>query len=217
MSPGPRGTSISERLKLSAKWVKSSPRKECLRAAYRHERVWHGRPRERWVLYTLRLSLGDGFQVKRVRYREDQAEHRPDLRIYKAGRWVADVEVSGSKLAIDRLAREGVWVLPSKLAYARAHDPERYLYIYVLEAHMRTLDAPVLWATGRELLKVLEGKRAGELVGDVGHGLIERYHVFPLDVFHREWHKLVGYVLWLAGELNSPDPWDLANFMPLVR
>ena len=51
----------------------------------------------------------------------------------------------------------------------------------------------------------------------MGHGLIERYHVFPLDVFHREWHRLVAYVLWLAEELNSPDPWDLANFMPLVR
>ena len=212
MSPGPIGSSIREVLGFSAK-----PNKRDLRAAYRYEWLHHGRPRERWVLYTLRLSLGDGFQVRRVRYREDQAEHKPDLSIYKAGRWVADVEVSGSKLAIDQLAREGVWVLPSKLAYARAHDPERYLYIYVLEAHMRNLREPVLWATGQELLDALEGKRAGELVGDVGHGLIERYHVFPLDVFHREWHELVAYVLWLAGELNSPDPWDLANFMPLVR
>ena len=180
--------------------------KEELKRIYHYERVAHGKPRERWALYTLRLSLGDGFQVKRVRYREGQAEHKPDLRIYKAGRWVADVEVSGSNVPLERLAREDVRVLPSKLAYARSHDPDRYIYLYV--------DC-VLWAPGRELLRALDHGQAEELVGDVGHGVVERYYVFPLDVFSREWHELVSYVLWLAGELADPNPLALVNFMPI--
>ena len=188
--------------------------KEELRRVYRYERVAHGKPRERWALYTLRLSLGDGFQVKRVRYREGQAEHKPDLRIYKAGRWVADVEVSGSRVPLERLAREGVRVLPSKLAYARRHDPVRYIYLYVLSENIRYLRDCVLWASGRELLRALDKGLAKELVGDIGHGVVERYYVFPLDVFSREWYELVGYVLWLAGELADPNPLALVNFMP---
>ena len=83
-----------------------------------------------------------------------------------------------------------------------------------MSENIRYLRDCVLWAPGRELLRALDKGLAKELVGDVGHGVVERYHVFPLDVFSREWYELVSYVLWLAGELADPNPWALVNFMP---
>ena len=115
-----------------------------LREAYRWHRRVRGKPRERALLYLLRLELGPDYKIRRVRAREQalSPEHRPDIRIWHHGRFVCEIEVTGLEIPWSQLKlRDTVFVLTTKAEYARQHPaPKRYIYVLVNDGVLMALD-----------------------------------------------------------------------------
>ena len=192
-----------------------------LREAYRWHRRERGAPRERLILYSLRLLLRDnGFVVRRIRGRTQAMtpEHIPDLMVRYRGRFVASIEVTGTELGWEQMKLKAVFVLPSKVEYG-AKAGERYIYAYFNDWEFPTGEW-LLWLNGRELARQAdEAEARGDIwTGETCHGVIERYYMIPRKKFNggeagRGLISLAHYIRWLAGLVPEPDPWALANFM----
>jgi len=187
-----------------------------LREAYRYHRELKGKPRELLIASALRLELPE-LDVELIDP-ELQAEtdyHLPDIRVLRSSEMIAELEVTGSDIPWRYMKLDKVFVLPSKVEYARKRG-QRYIYIYVNDGVLFSTQEPwLLWLPGPELVRAAE---AAELwTGRTYHEVIERYYKIPRRKFNTDWHDLVGYIRYLAGELANPDPWALENFMAGAR
>ena len=186
------------------------------RDVYRRHRRTKGKPRERLVLYSLRLLLGPEFTVRRVpgRVQARTPKHVPDLMVFYRGRCVAEIEVTGSELAFHEMKISKIFVLPTKAEYGCSIG-KRYIYAYFNDAEFPTGEW-LLWLDGEELAKVVA--YADKWVGETGHGVLESYYLVPKKKFNggeagRGLISLVHYIRWLAGLVPDPNPLALANFM----
>ena len=182
------------------------------REAYRYHRQLKGKPRELLIASALRLELPE-LDVELIDP-ELQAEtnyHLPDIRVLRSSEIIAELEVTGSDIPWSQMRLAKVFVLPSKVEYARKQG-QRYIYIYLNDGLLFSVQEPwLLWLPGPELVRAAE---AAELwTGRTYHEVIERYYMIPRRKFNTDWHNLVGYIRYLAGELANPDPWALENFM----
>ena len=184
-----------------------------IRDIYRYHRMIKGEPREALVASALMLELPD-YDIQPVEG-ELQARtpfHLPDIRVFKDGKMVAEVEVTGADIPWNQMRfKNKVFVLPDKVRYAEKAG-ERYIFVFINDAHLFGQDDWFLWLPGPDL--VHEANMAELWTGRTTHGLIEQYYLIPRSKFKKAWHELVAYIRYLAGELADPNPWALANFMP---
>ena len=194
-----------------------------LRDIYRHHRRVKGKPRERLVLYGLRLLLRDetGFTIRRIpgRVQAKDPRHIPDLAVFYKGHKLAEVEVTGTDIAWHRMVLQGwVFVLPHKVDYG-AKLGKHYIYAFFNDAEFPTGDW-LLWLNGRELaIQADLAEEAGQIwQGETCHGVTERYYMVPKAAFKggeagRGLLSLAHYLRWLAGLVPDPNPLALVNFM----
>ena len=189
------------------------------REAYRHHRRVKGKPRERLVLYSLRLLLhhGEGFVVRRIsgRRQAETKEHIPDIAVFFKGREVAQVEVTGTEVPFYDMKVKGIFVLPSKARYAEKQG-ERYILVFFNDPEFPCGEW-LLWIPGHKLVRAVA--YADEWVGETVHGCIERYYIVPKRRFNggRGGYGLVSlahYIRYLAGLEFDPRADALVNFMP---
>ena len=184
-----------------------------LRDAYRSHREQKGEPRERLIASALAIALPDNFKIQLVDG-ELQARtpfHLPDIRIYRDRALIAELEITGVDIPWSKMRFKGkVFVLPSKVEYAEKAG-ERYIFVFVNDAHLFSEDDWLLWLPGPGL--VHEANMAEIWTGETSHHVLEQYYLIPRSRFRTGWRELVGYIRYLAGELLHPDPDNLANFM----
>ena len=192
-----------------------------MREIYRHHRQVKGKPRERLILYSLRLLLGPDFTVRRIPAREQRTspEHVPDIRVLHRSRPICEIEVTGLDIPWSMLKLKGwIFVLPSKVRYARKHGREYVLCIFN-DAEYPTGEW-LLWMPGNELAAHAELARLADLKweGQTVHGVREKFYMLPKRAFRdgkagEGLVSLAHYLKWLAGLEKSPDMWALENFM----
>ena len=192
-----------------------------LREVYRYHRQVKGKPRERLLLYSLRLLLGPDFTVRRIRGREQalSKEHVPDLRVFYHSQLICEIEVTGLDIPWSKLKLGGwIFVLPSKVRYARKHGRE-YVFCVFNDAEFPCGEW-LLWMPGNELAAHAELARLAELKweGQTVHGVHEKFYMLPKKVFRdgeggRGLLSLAHYLKWLAGLVPDPSPTALVNFM----
>ena len=192
-----------------------------LHGVYRYHRRTKGKPRERLVLYSLRLVLGSDFTVRRIPAYEQRnsSEHVPDLRVFYKSRLICEVEVTGLDIPWNKLKLKGwIFVLPSKVRYAHKRGRE-YVFCVFNDAEFPCGEW-LLWMPGNELAAHAELARLAELKweGQTVHGVHEKFYMLPKKVFRdgeggRGLLSLAHYLKWLAGLVPDPNPLALVNFM----
>ena len=187
------------------------------REVYRYHRRVKGKPRERLVLYSLRLLLGPDFTVRRIpgRVQAESKEHTPDLTVSYRGRFIAQVEVTGTELPFCQMRISKIFVLPTKAEYGRKLG-KHYIYAYFNDAEFPTGEW-LLWLNGEDLAKAIA--YADKWTGETEHGVLESYYLVPKRKFNggRGGYGLVSlahYIRWLAGLELDPRADALVNFMP---
>ena len=180
--------------------------------AYRWHRKLRGEPRELLIASALRLELPElDIELVDPELQARTPEHIPDITVLKGSELVAELEITGTDLAWQEMRLSKVFVLPSKVEYAKRRG-ERYIYVYVNNGHLfSTREAWLLWLPGPDLVRAAEHARTW--TGRTVHGKIEKYYMIPRRKFKTSWHDLVAYIRYLAGELADPRPGALANFM----
>jgi len=191
------------------------------RDVYRHHRRTKGKPRERLVLYSLRLLLGPEFTVRRIPTREQRnsPEHVPDLRVFYKSRLICEVEVTGLDIPWSKLKLKGwIFVLPSKVKYAHKRGRE-YVFCVFNDAEF-PVGEWFLWMPGNELATHAELAKLTDMKweGRTTHGVQERFYMLPKGVFRngdggKGLLTLAHYIRWLAGLEADPSPTALVNFM----
>ena len=194
-----------------------------LRSTYKRHREEKGKPRERLVLYSLRLLLRDerGFTIRRIpgRRQAEDPRHIPDLAVFYRGRELAEVEVTGTDLAWREMILKGwIFVLPHKVEYG-ARLGKRYIYAFFNDAEFPTGEW-LLWLNGQELAIQAHLAREADAIweGKTRQGVFERYYMVPKAAFKGGQGgaglvSLAHYIRWLAGLVRDPSPTALANFM----
>ena len=192
-----------------------------LREIYRHHRRVKGKPRERLVLYSLRLLLGHEFTVRRIPAREqaESREHVPDIRVLHRSRPICEIEVTGLDIPWNALVLRGwIFVLPSKVRYAHKHGRE-YIFCVFNDAEY-PVGEWLLWMPGDELASHAELARLADLKweGQTVHGVHEKFYMLPKHAFRdgkagEGLVSLAHYIRWLAGLEADPRPDALVNFM----
>jgi len=189
------------------------------REVYKYHRRTKGKPRERLVLYSLRLLLrhDEGFVVRRIsgRRQAETREHVPDIAVFFRGREIAQVEITGTEVPFHEMKIKKIFVLPSKARYAEKLG-ERYVLAYFNDPEFPCGEW-LLWIPGHELARAVA--YADEWIGETTHGCIERYYLVPKRKFNggRGGYGLISlahYIRWLAGLELDPRADALVNFMP---
>jgi len=184
------------------------------RDAYRYHRRIKGEPRELLIASALRLEFPE-FDIELIdpELQAKIPEHIPDIKVLNAkGELVAELEVTGTDIPWSHMRLNKVFVLPSKVEYARKLG-QKYIYVYVNDGHLFSVQEPwLLWLPGPDLVRAAEF--AERWTGQTSHSVVESYYLIPRKRFNTNWYDLVAYIRYLAGELADPNPWALANFMP---
>ena len=181
--------------------------------AYRWHRLLKGTPRELLIASALRLELPElDVEIVDPELQARTPEHLPDVKLWRGDELVAELEITGTDLAWEEMRLRAVFVLPSKVEYARKRG-QKYIYVYVNDGHLFSAREPwLLWLSGPDLVRVAD--YADTWTGRTKHSKIEKYYVIPRRKFNTCWHDLVDYIRYLLGELANPNRWALENFMP---
>jgi len=192
--------------------VATTPLSISFERAYRWYRLLKGTPRELLIASALRLELPElDIEIVDPELQARTPEHIPDITVLKGSELVAELEITGTDLMWREMRLSKVFVLPSKVEYARRRG-QRYIYVYVNNGHLFSIQEPwLLWLPGPDLIRAAEHARTW--TGRTTHGKIEKYYMIPRRKFKTNWHDLVAYIRYLAGELADPRPDALVNFM----
>ena len=125
--------------------------------AYRWHRLLKGTPRELLIAAALRLELPElDVEIVDPELQARTPEHIPDITVLKGSELVAELEITGTDLAWCEMRLNKVFVLPSKVEYARRRG-QRYIYVYVNSGHLFSTQEPwLLWLPGPDLVRAAE-------------------------------------------------------------
>ena len=177
--------------------------KKAYQAVRRHEARW----REVALQALLQASLGAAYDVRLTGLGAGEADilegnsSSPDITIYREGRPVAEVEVTGTRYPYYAIADKGLWLRPDKLRYAlRSPYTERIIYVHLLIPQEFPEGPWLHWLPAKTAILFLDDDHMLELMVTSSSHLKEHYVSIPVSAWRTEWHQLIRHIKSLAGD-----------------